>query len=210
MISADPSLVLAELADEAASAAGACGASIVVRGGGRDDLLVATHPDLSELAELEQRLGDGPGWHAAETGEPVVVSDTLNDVRWPAFSRLALRHGVRACLAAGARGPAGSVAITVHGLVPRRLEAAQGPLVTLFCRHAGLLLAYAEIYERERRAHAELREALATRWPIEQAKGMIMQALGCDADEAFQELRRVSQNSHLKLRDVAQSIISRQ
>jgi AmiR/NasT family two-component response regulator len=42
---------------------------------------------------------------------------------------------------------------------------------------------------------------------IEQAKGMLMAAQGCDEDEAFELLVQASQRENVKLRDVAQRIV---
>jgi AmiR/NasT family two-component response regulator len=50
-------------------------------------------------------------------------------------------------------------------------------------------------------------EAMASRAVIEQAKGVLMGGRRCDADEAFGILVKLSQQSHRKLRDVAQTII---
>jgi AmiR/NasT family two-component response regulator len=44
---------------------------------------------------------------------------------------------------------------------------------------------------------------------IEQAKGVLMAQSGCDADEAFDTLRRASQRSHIPVRDLAGQIVAR-
>lgn len=54
----------------------------------------------------------------------------------------------------------------------------------------------------------QLTEALETREVIAQAKGIIMAKESCDADEAFSVLRRISQHTHRKLRDVAVEIVA--
>jgi hypothetical protein len=53
-----------------------------------------------------------------------------------------------------------------------------------------------------------LREAMVTRASIEQAKGVIMTLRRCDPDQAFDELRAVSQNANLKLNVVAETLIA--
>jgi len=51
-------------------------------------------------------------------------------------------------------------------------------------------------------------ERIATnRETIDLAKGMVMLALGCDADTAFQVLRRYSQDANTKLHDVAGRLV---
>lgn len=53
----------------------------------------------------------------------------------------------------------------------------------------------------------QLTEALQSREVIAQAKGIIMAKESCDAEEAFAVLRRISQHTHRKLRDVAAEIV---
>lgn len=59
--------------------------------------------------------------------------------------------------------------------------------------------------------NADVEVALAriaeTRAVIDQAKGMLRLATGCDGDEAFELLRRASQNANVKLRDVAHLVV---
>ncbi|MBB4699466.1 GAF and ANTAR domain-containing protein [Sphaerisporangium siamense] len=195
------------LADQVAMAAGVCGATVEARRERRDRLLVASHPDLGELAELEPRRG--PAGQVVTSERPVLVVDTRLDDRWPDFCRAALRRGVRACLAAGGRTDGVVAVVTVYEVRPGRLGPGSVPLVSAFAAQAALLVRSLDDGERGRRRAEQLRETMASRWPIEQAKGMIMQALRCDAETAFAELRRASQNSHLKLRDVAQHLIAR-
>ncbi|MEV8610122.1 ANTAR domain-containing protein [Amycolatopsis sp. NPDC051373] len=53
----------------------------------------------------------------------------------------------------------------------------------------------------------QLRAALRSRAPIEQAKGMLMERHSCGPDEAFDALRAISQDTNTKLRDVARTIV---
>lgn len=52
-----------------------------------------------------------------------------------------------------------------------------------------------------------LRTAMRTRAVIEQAKGVVMQREHCDADAAFEVLKRASQRAHTKLHEVAQRTV---
>lgn len=53
-----------------------------------------------------------------------------------------------------------------------------------------------------------VRRSSESRGTIEQAKGVIMAALAVDADTAFGLLKRSSQNANVKLRDLAQILLS--
>jgi hypothetical protein len=53
-----------------------------------------------------------------------------------------------------------------------------------------------------------LREAMVTRASIEQAKGVLMGLRRCSADQAFAELRAVSQGSNTKLHVIAETLLA--
>lgn len=52
----------------------------------------------------------------------------------------------------------------------------------------------------------QLREALRTRGPIEQAKGVIMGLRRCSPDEAYAELAEMSRNHNIKVHDLARAL----
>ena len=51
--------------------------------------------------------------------------------------------------------------------------------------------------------------ALRSRPVVDQACGIVMHVLGCDADTAFQILRRVSQGANRKLADIAAAVVDK-
>jgi hypothetical protein len=53
-----------------------------------------------------------------------------------------------------------------------------------------------------------VRRSAQSRATIEQAKGVIMAALGVDEDAAFALLKRGSQNANVKVRDLAETLLS--
>ncbi len=53
-----------------------------------------------------------------------------------------------------------------------------------------------------------VRRSAESRGTIEQAKGILMATLGLGPDEAFAVLKRSSQNANIKLRDLAQTLVS--
>jgi len=61
--------------------------------------------------------------------------------------------------------------------------------------------------ERLRGEVEGLRQALRSRAPIEQAKGMLMERYGCTPDDAFQRLATLSQHANIKLADVAAALV---
>jgi hypothetical protein len=53
----------------------------------------------------------------------------------------------------------------------------------------------------------QLREAMQSRAPIEQAKGILMARRGVDSETAWAELKRSSQEENIKLRDLAAALV---
>ena len=64
------------------------------------------------------------------------------------------------------------------------------------------------VYDASRTLARQLEQALESRAVIEQAKGVLMAQRDCSAEEAFEMLRRASQRENVKLREVAQRIVS--
>ena len=73
----------------------------------------------------------------------------------------------------------------------------------------GIAAASALRYDEALTLAAQLENALASRGVIEQAKGILMAAQRCSAEEAFDLLRRASQRENRKLRDIATHMVER-
>jgi hypothetical protein len=58
-------------------------------------------------------------------------------------------------------------------------------------------------------SYARLEARLESMPVIEQAKGILMAQTGCGPGEAFDMLRRASQRSNIKVRDLAEDIVGR-
>ncbi|WP_457738907.1 ANTAR domain-containing protein [Streptomyces rubiginosohelvolus] len=66
-----------------------------------------------------------------------------------------------------------------------------------------LLASHAAVALSTARTHAQMEQAVATRHQIGQAMGILMARHNITEGEAFNRLRRHSQNNNLKLREVA-------
>jgi hypothetical protein len=140
-------------------------------------------------------------FYAARVGS---ADQKKSSEEWPAAAEASLAE--RACLAALAEPPRRTASDrdaaapadsddTDLGLRDRRESAVDRDL------------AAGDRADERQREIAGLREALATRNLIGQAQGVLIERYGMDADEAFATLVRLSQQSHLKLRDVARRLV---
>jgi AmiR/NasT family two-component response regulator len=96
-----------------------------------------------------------------------------------------------------------SGALNIYSRRPNGLDEASRDPALLLATHASLALAGTRAVSRAELEAAQLREAVASRDVIGQAKGILMSRRRVDADEAFDILRRTSQDLNVKLTEVA-------
>jgi hypothetical protein len=177
--------------------------------------LVTSHPDLPGLTEAQLRVGRGPVLDALAGGEPVSVPDTLAEQRWPEFAAAALRRGVRCSVSLAYRGGQQTlshegpvVTLSLFGARPRLLDSSQLELAEMLITYGAAVVGNAADYGDVRRTALQLQDAAQGQALVDQARGMLMQSLGCGADEAMRWLRRVSQERNIKVADVASRILA--
>lgn len=188
---------------------GCSGATATLWAPGEVVATAASHPELAVLAERQFAAGDGPIVSALRSGEPSVVADTLCEDRWAGFGTAALAAGVRSALTVADDLGAHTVTISLYGVRPNAFDPGRLPLASLLAAFGVAVMAGAEEYGGTRRTAAQLEEAIRSRAVVDQAKGVLMQALSCDPDQAFDRLRRISQTEHVKLTEVAARVVDK-
>jgi hypothetical protein len=200
---------LNKLAELSAWQVPACaGAHAAVWRDGEMVAAAATHPDLAELAELQLNLGRGPLVAAAETGVAVSCADVLDETRWPDYAEGALRRGVRCSVHLVRDLPHGVLVLSLFGVRPGILDTESSPMADTLAAFGGAMLANATAYGQAKRTASQLKDAVVARSVVDQAKGILMHALHCDADEALRRLRQESQRRHVKVTEVAAEIVA--
>jgi GAF domain-containing protein len=200
----DIPLALDEIAAGAAQLIpGAQYAAITVTG---DDGAVATpasthrYPEILDDVQYEGHVG--PSVDAARDRVIVRIDDLTQDGRWPQYRVNALeRTPIRSVLVfpltarTHALGALGVYSDRAHAFDDAAFAVAQA-----YATHASL--AWDAVRRKE-----QFQAALATRDIIGQAKGMIMERYGCDSDHAFDLLKRLSQETNTRLRDLARQLV---
>ena len=158
--------------------------------------------------QAQYDTGDGPCLEAFRDQRVVAVESTKEDGDWPAFRRTAVEHGIFSTLSFPLVAAKRSVgAMNLYARRERAFDDADVERGRLFASQAAIVLANAQAYWDARDLSTQLGEALANRAVIEQAKGILIAAQGCDEDEAFQVLAKASQRENVKLRLVARRIV---
>lgn len=187
---------------------GCAGATVAAWRDGQPAEVATSHPGLDALLVVQWQWQEGPVVVSQRGRRPILVRDTMREWRWPRFAAAAVRLGVRSTLVLpleveGSFATFGLYGVRAHAFDDRSVA----PLASLLAAQLAVVLRNVGEYEDVTRAATQMRQALSSRAEIDQAKGIIMHALGCDADEAFDELRRVSQRSQLKVAEVARQLI---
>ena len=149
-------------------------------------------------------LVPGPIVEAVTFAEPRRLDDVAVDQRWPAFGTQFVNAGYRSCLCLPV-STAGeeSAVLTLLSEDPGRFGEAAYDLVLLLTLHAGVAFDNASLFHDSRELVTQLRTALQTRSLVGQSQGLLMRHFNYDSERAFDVLKRTSQNSNRKLRDLA-------
>ncbi|MEU4252926.1 ANTAR domain-containing protein [Amycolatopsis sp. NPDC026612] len=176
---------------------------------------VETDDVATVLDQVQYRLHEGPCVDAARSpGPAVAISDDLSvERKWPRFGPLAAQRGVSSvvstALLPSSRSPQLNGALNVYSKSPRGLDATDREIALLLASHASLALAATHAVTTAELQTAHLRKALESRDVIGQAKGILMQRQGIGAEEAFDILRRTSQELNVKLVKLAETLTTR-
>ncbi|MGW5720320.1 ANTAR domain-containing protein [Amycolatopsis sp. NPDC003865] len=176
---------------------------------------VETDPVAVRLDQVQYDHGEGPCVESARPDGPAIgwSQDLANDSRWPSFGPAAAGFGYHSVLATAllpdARPPRRSGALNIYSSRPDAFDARSIDSALLLATHASLALAHTEAVVAAELQREQLRRAVESRDVIGQAKGILMQRRGITADEAFDVLRRASQDLNVKLADLARTLATR-
>lgn len=182
---------------------------LIADGTGRLKAAAASAARARDLASFEACHGEGPAADCYHTGRPVFnESLTGAGARWPQFAAAAREAGfgiVSALPMHRHDETIGAVSVLGGGRCP--FDAAQIELAQLLAEAAAIALLQQRILHRSAQTAEQLRHALDSRVPIEQAKGVIAARLGIPPDAAFALLRGYARRHHRTLAEVAAETI---
>jgi transcriptional regulator with GAF, ATPase, and Fis domain len=177
-------------------------ATITVRGTGSVET-VAGGADLGF-----DPLEPGPLVEAVTFDEPRRLDDATSDQRWPSFSAKMINGGFQACLALplATHRDENSV-LTLFSRKGGQFDELAYDVVLLLTLNAGIAFDNAALYHDSHQLVGQLQTALRTRSLVGRAQGLLMRHFDSDSGRAFDTLKRASQNSNTKLRDLAALVV---
>jgi GAF domain-containing protein len=175
------------------------GVALTVRGG-RVEIGAVTDPTVETMYRAQILAGEGPAL-AALAGATISVPQVAADDRWPYWRVAALEAGIGSelhlPLSVGNR-PTG--VLSLYKTEPNAFTIDDEAIAHILARHASIAVATA-------RHEVSMAQAVDARKLVGLAMGILMERFDIDGDQAFAVLRRYSQDTNTKLRDVAQQLI---
>ena len=184
-------------------------ASVSVLAGGRPETPAFAGRLAVGLDERQYEQGGGPCLSAATGGAPVLVDDTRTDQRWPEYLPEAVRRGCLSSLSVPLplddtlRGALNIYARQASAFGPGDLERSGR-----FAGYAAVAVADMQAYRAAVQRGQHLQTALESRAVIDQAKGILMERYKVSADHAFQMMATLSMQSNVKVRGIAERVVS--
>lgn len=207
-------VVLQRLAESAREAIdGAEAVSVTTLEGDKARTAAATDEQVVQIDEAQYAAGDGPCLEAARTKQPVRALVREARERWPDFAAAAERLDVRSYLSAPLlidEEEDGELvgALDVYGSTDGAFDPLDTGLLRLLTLAASATISTWGRLQQAREVIDQLDEALLSRAEIEQAKGVVMALNKISADEAFERLVKMSQDSNIKLRDLSRQLLA--
>ncbi len=169
--------------------------------GGGPEVPAVTDPTVAEIYHFQLAGPAGPLVQCMHDRTTVSVPDLVQETRWPEWSEKVLELGVRSVLDVPLWTAAGTVGVLgLYSRQPNAFGPDEEAVAYILARHAAIAVAGA-------RREANLRVAVDARKLVGQAMGILMERYNLTSNQAFEVLRRYSQDTNTKLREVAQHLI---
>jgi GAF domain-containing protein len=206
---------LAHVMDKVAALAkrtipGASEASVTLLDRGRASTVAFTGQLAVDLDERQYEKGQGPCLSCIDGGQPVRIDRMSADQRWADWAREASERGAGSSLSIPVPVQREvAAALNVYAVDEQAFDEDATQVALTFAAYAGVALANMHLYQAQGQVAEHLQTAMKSRAVIEQAKGILMGERRCNAEEAFNILVRLSQDTNRKLREVAEALVER-
>ncbi|WP_212912201.1 GAF and ANTAR domain-containing protein [Streptomyces sp. TS71-3] len=182
-------------------------AGILILQGGAVQTLAPTDQMVIDSDQLQERLAEGPCFDAAygPTDDRVFRIADLTDEqpRWPSYAPEARKLKVGSMMGFLLYTEDEDLgALNLYSHLPGAFTEASETAGWVLASHAAVAFSGA-------RTHAQMQHALDTRHVIGEAMGILMGSRRLTEEQAFDVLRRYSQDHNIKLREVARQLSER-
>jgi GAF domain-containing protein len=173
-------------------------------------LTVGASNDLAaDVDSIQYDVGVGPCLYALHEGIGMYVPDLANDHRWDEYGPRAAARGAASCVSIPVLVDGWPAAVLkVYSSSIDGLSQSQRDLAASVADDIAGGMGLARQLSVQARTIDDRESAMDTRRVIDLALGVLMERTQCSANQAFTLLRKQSQNSNVKLRDVAEQVVA--
>jgi GAF domain-containing protein len=159
--------------------------------------------------EMQYERGYGPCIDAGLAGQVFVIDDTATEQRWPNYCRAVAAHGIGSSLSMPLPFQTTTIgALNCYAGLAHAIGDEDRTLAEEVASWVALTLGNVDSVARTSEELNNLKIAMKSRAVIEQAKGILMERYHVTDDMAFTLLSRASQHHNIKLRDIADELVS--
>jgi GAF domain-containing protein len=167
----------------------------------------ASDQTAQTLEDGQERLAQGPCMVAFSQRAPAAIRDIRHEPQWGELGRELAGEGICAALSAPVEVDGSAIGtLDIYSNLPWDWDDSEIAALQTCAGLAASLLMAAVTAQVQGRLAQQLQAALAHRWLIEQAKGLVMGREGLDAQAAFERLRGAARSSGRRLVDVAREV----
>lgn len=198
---------VSELTMDAVGPADFVGITMLVEG--RERTAAFTDPTSHRVDQAQYDTNEGPCLDAFRESRTFQIDSTSEPGPWSAFRAAAAAEGIGSSLSLPLLVKGEAVgAMNLYSKEKHAFSESECRLASQFATQAAIVLSNAQAYWDSRALSENLNDALASRAVIEQAKGMLMAAQRCSAEESFELLVKASQRENVKVRDIASRMVA--
>jgi transcriptional regulator with GAF, ATPase, and Fis domain len=163
----------------------------------------------AQLDETQYRHDEGPCLETMRTNKIIEVTDAATETRWTGYITPATDQGLGASLSTPITASGVTIGVmNLYATTPHTFTSEERARAQAYADQAAAAIAVATRLAHHSQLTDDLRSAMASRTTIDQALGILMGELRCNADDAFAVLCKLSQDTNTKLRDVAATVIT--
>ncbi len=203
--------VLSRIAEAAVSTIAGCRmASVTLLEQSGYRTAASTDPAATAVDQAQYQSQEGPCLDAVDA--PMVYAQSFPDERWPTLASRPTESGVQSALsyhlaaAGSSTADSGGGSLNSYGVIPYAFNHTAQEIGLILAAHASVAARAVDERSTLQSLGRDLQQVLLSRDVIGQAKGILMERLSIAPEDAFDLLRRSSQNLNVKLRDVARGL----
>ena len=183
-------------------------AGVTLETSGQVSVRVSTGDVAERVDAYQYEIDEGPCVAAADTKKPVLITDMSTEERWPRFASFGVAQGVKSSYAIPMTLRGEMIGVLNLYSVDNAFGPADEQIGVRFAEQAAMAVRHAATFSKTKDVIENLHRALETRDVIGAAVGIMMQRDRSTMEAAFAKLKDMSQRENLKLRLVAENIVS--